>query len=56
MDILGYCFKCKNKQVIKNAEKTTFKTKNGKERYAVKGICPVCGTKMYKILSSVDII
>ena len=44
--IIAYCVKCKAKQEVKNAEEVT--TKNG--RRAVKGICPVCGTGMYKFL------
>ncbi|MDO8682501.1 MAG: DUF5679 domain-containing protein [Armatimonadota bacterium] len=41
----GYCVKCKAKREMKNPEKTTMK--NGKP--ATKGICPTCGTKMFKI-------
>ena len=37
--------KCKEKREMKDAEKVTMK--NG--RPATKGICPVCGTKMFKI-------
>jgi len=44
----GYCVKCKSKRDMKNAEKVTMK--NG--RPAMKGSCTVCGTGMYKILSS----
>ena len=45
--IIGYCMKCKEKREMKDVEKT--KMKNG--RPAAKGICTVCDTKMYKILS-----
>lgn len=41
----GYCVKCKTKKEMKNAEQVTLK--NG--RPAVKGECPDCGTKMFKI-------
>lgn len=41
----GYCMKCRSKREMKNA--TTIKMKNGKP--ATKGVCPVCGTKMFKI-------
>ena len=41
----AYCMKCKAKREMKNAEQTTMK--NG--RPATKGICPECGTKMFKI-------
>ncbi len=41
----GYCVKDKKKVEIKNAEKITMK--NGKP--ATQGVCPECGTKMFKI-------
>jgi len=41
----GYCVKCKAKREIKNPKSVTMK--NGKP--ATKGICPVCGTGMYRI-------
>jgi RNase P subunit RPR2 len=41
----GYCVKCKAKRVMNNEEKITMK--NG--RPATKGVCPNCGTKMFKI-------
>ncbi|MDO8511865.1 MAG: DUF5679 domain-containing protein [bacterium] len=41
----AYCVKCKAKQEIKNAEPVTLK--NGKP--ATKGVCPVCGTGMFRI-------
>ncbi len=41
----GYCVKCKAKKEIKGAEKVTLK--NG--RPAVKGTCPDCGTKIFRI-------
>jgi len=37
--------KCRKKKVMKNAKSVTMK--NG--RPATKGICPTCGTKMYRI-------
>ena len=43
--MLAYCVKCKSKQEMKNAKKVTMK--NG--RPATKGVCPVCGTGMYRI-------
>ena len=42
----GYCVKCKAKKEITNAVEETMK--NG--RKAIKGICPACGTVMFKIL------
>ncbi|MFC1513922.1 DUF5679 domain-containing protein [candidate division KSB1 bacterium] len=44
----GYCVKCKSKRDMKDATKVTMK--NG--RPAMKGVCSVCGTGMYKILSA----
>lgn len=43
--VTGYCVKCKTKREIKNAKQIILK--NGKP--AVQGLCPVCGTKMFKI-------
>jgi hypothetical protein len=43
----AFCVKCKKKVDVKNAEKVTMK--NG--RPALKGVCSVCGTGVYKILS-----
>ena len=40
-----YCVKCREKRDDPNAEQVTMK--NGKP--ALKGTCPVCGTKMFKI-------
>lgn len=42
----GYCVKCKEKRVMKDAKQVTMKNK----RKAVKGKCVTCGTGMYKIL------
>ncbi len=44
----AYCVKCKAKREMKDAQEVTMK--NG--RPAMKGVCPVCGTGMYKILST----
>ena len=41
----GYCMKCRTKREIKNPMAITMK--NG--RPATQGVCPVCGTKMFKI-------
>ena len=41
----GYCVKCKAKRMMNNATEITMK--NGKP--AVQGVCPTCGTKMFKI-------
>ena len=41
----GYCVKCRSKRTMKNPVET--KLKNG--RPAVKGECPTCSTKMFRI-------
>ncbi|MBU4556432.1 MAG: hypothetical protein KJ747_06135 [Actinobacteria bacterium] len=41
----GYCVKCKAKKEIKDAASITMK--NG--RPATQGLCPDCGTKIFKI-------
>lgn|GEM_PF-221045 len=41
----AYCVKCKDKKEVSNPEQVTMK--NG--RKALKGTCPDCGTKMFKI-------
>jgi hypothetical protein len=41
----GYCVKCKAKREIKDAQEITMK--NG--RPATQGLCPECGTKIFKI-------
>jgi len=46
----GYCVKCHTKREMKNAKSVTMK--NGKA--ATKGVCAVCGTKMYRIGKSGD--
>ena len=45
MAVQAYCFKCKQKVDLNGAEQITMK--NGKP--AVRGICPTCGTKVFKI-------
>ncbi len=42
----AYCFHCKAKKEVQNSEITKMKT----GMKAVKGICPDCDGKMYKIL------
>ncbi|MBR9707017.1 MAG: hypothetical protein GOV15_01140 [Candidatus Diapherotrites archaeon] len=43
--VQGYCVKCKAKVDIKDAKEITMK--NG--RKATKGLCPDCGTKVFRI-------
>ncbi|MFP3132718.1 MAG: DUF5679 domain-containing protein [Nitrososphaeria archaeon] len=42
----AYCVKCRAKREIQNPQEITLK--NG--RKAIKGVCPVCGTTLYRIL------
>ena len=43
--VTGYCVKCRTKREMKDPKSITMK--NG--RPATKGICPTCGTKMFRI-------
>jgi len=42
----GYCVKCKAKKVMHSTKQVELKNK----RIAIKGLCPDCGTGMFKIL------
>ncbi|MEK7211960.1 MAG: DUF5679 domain-containing protein [Patescibacteria group bacterium] len=46
---IGYCVKCKAKQEMKDAKEVAMPGKGGQRR-AMKGVCPKCGTGMYRIL------
>ena len=50
MGNVAYCVKCKKKQEIKDEKEIQMKGKGGVMRRALTGVCPVCGTKMFKIL------
>jgi Zn finger protein HypA/HybF involved in hydrogenase expression len=50
MATIGYCVKCKKKQEMKNEKEVAMKGKGGVQRRAMTGTCPVCGTKMFRIL------
>jgi len=41
----GYCLKCRTRREMKEAKAVTMK--NG--RSATQGVCPKCGTKMFRI-------
>ena len=41
----AYCMKCKAKRNMQNAQQITMKY----GRPATQGVCPNCGTKMFKI-------
>lgn len=43
--VIGYCVKCREKREIKDAVEGVMK--NG--RPCVKGTCPTCTTKMFRI-------
>lgn len=47
---IAFCMKCKQKREIKDPKKVVMKRKGGKEGKALTGTCPVCGTRMYRIL------
>ena len=47
---IAYCVKCKEKRNMNDAKEIEMKGKGGTKRRAMTGICPVCGTKMFKIL------
>ena len=46
----AYCVKCKEKREMKDAKEVEMNGKGGTKRAAMTGICPVCGTKMFKIM------
>jgi hypothetical protein len=50
MGTIAYCVKCKQKREMKDEKEVEMKGKGGTKRRAVTGVCPVCGTKMFKIL------
>jgi len=41
----AYCVKCRDKREMKEPKAVTMK--NG--RSATRGICPICGTKMFRL-------
>lgn len=43
----GYCVKCKQRKVMNDAQ--PFRLKNGRGAY--QGLCPDCGTKIFKIMN-----
>jgi len=48
----AYCVKCKAKREMKDGKEVTMKGKGGKTRRAMKGVCPVCGTTMFRIMGA----
>lgn len=47
---VGYCVKCRDKRKMDNPKEVTMKGKGGTKRRAMTGLCPKCGTKMFRIL------
>lgn len=48
----AYCVKCKAKKEMKDPKEVSMKGKGGKTRKAMTGVCPVCGTKMFRIMGA----
>lgn len=48
MEFEAYCVKCREKRTVKDGKVET----NDKGRKMAKGVCPVCGTKVTRFLSS----
>ena len=46
----AYCVKCRTKREIKDPEQITMK--NG--RPATRGVCPICGAKIFRIRKVVE--
>ncbi len=46
----AYCVKCKAKREMKDPNEVEMKGKGDVKRRAMKGECPTCGTKMFRIL------
>jgi len=46
----AYCVKCRKKVKIKDPKEVEIKGKGGSKRRAIRGVCPHCGTKVFKIL------
>jgi len=51
----GYCVKCKAKREIQDAKEVAMKGKGGVARRAMTGVCPKCGTKMFRILGKAKV-
>ncbi|OGC78521.1 hypothetical protein A2852_02100 [Candidatus Adlerbacteria bacterium RIFCSPHIGHO2_01_FULL_54_23] len=49
-EVEAYCVKCKAKRQMNEPKEVSFAGKGGQERAAMQGTCPVCGTKMFRIL------
>lgn len=49
----AYCVKCGEKREMQDTEEVVMEGKRGKRR-AMRGVCPECGTKMFRILGKAD--
>lgn len=49
--VIGYCVKEKEKREMKDVVEIAMPAKGGGTRPALKGVCTVCGTGMFKIIS-----
>lgn len=45
-EVMGFCMRCRAMRPMAHAERTL--TKRGQPAY--RGVCPVCGTKMFRML------
>lgn len=50
--VIGYCVKCKERREIKDPQEVAMPAKGEKTRPAMKGVCPVCATGIFKIMPS----
>jgi len=44
-DVKGWCMRCRAERMIAEAQEVTMRN----NRPATKGVCPVCGTAMYRL-------
>lgn len=54
--IVGYCVRCRVKRPIMNPKEVQLKGRGGTLKKAVRGICPVCGTTMFRILKKTEVV
>lgn len=48
--MVAYCVKCRDKREMQSVKEVVMKGKGGSKRRAARGVCPECGTRMYRIL------
>lgn len=49
--VIAFCVKEKEKREMKDVQEIQMPAKGGGTRPALKGVCSVCGTGMFKIIS-----